>query len=157
MNPSMNPKRKPAFLIVAIVFVMFGVIGLFRFNAQSEAEPAADAGPTVYFIAPHDGNTVTSPVHVVFGLKGMGVAPAGVDKANTGHHHLLIDRPPLSGDELHESMPADEHLKHFGGGQTETELELTPGTHTLQLVVGDMNHIPLDPPVMSDVITITVK
>ncbi|GAB4298009.1 MAG: DUF4399 domain-containing protein [Roseovarius sp.] len=132
------------------------------------AAPPAQAGQTaapqdarVYFIAPHDGDTVTSPVHVVFGLSGMGVAPAGTDKANTGHHHLLIDRPPLGqgpdgAAELDDPLPSDAHHRHFGGGQTETMLELPPGRHTLQLVLGDMNHIPHNPPVVSEVITITV-
>lgn len=108
----------------------------------------------VYIISPADGTEVSSPVTVVFGLKGMGVAPAGTDKANTGHHHLLIDTdlPPLD-----ENIPADEHHMHFGGGQTQVTLKLSPGKHTLQLLLGDMNHIPHDPAVYSKKITITVK
>lgn len=108
----------------------------------------------VYIISPADGAEVSSPVTVVFGLKGMGVAPAGTGKANTGHHHLLIDTdlPPLD-----ENIPADENHVHFGGGQTEVTLELKPGSHTLQLLLGDMNHIPHDPAVYSKKITITVK
>jgi hypothetical protein len=95
---------------------------------------------------------------VRFGLSGMGVAPAGVeDKANTGHHHLIIDAPAPSGEALNEPIPADDHHKHFGGGQTETSVELAPGSHTLQLVLGDWSHIPHNPPVMSEKITITVK
>jgi hypothetical protein len=92
---------------------------------------------------------------VVFGLKGMGVAPAGMEKANTGHHHLLIDleAPPA----LDKPLPADEQHKHFGGGQTEVTIELTPGQHTLQLLLADHNHIPHDPPVMSEVIRIVVE
>jgi len=121
-------------------------------------ETPAPAGAEVYFISPQDGETVSSPVTVRFGLKGMGVAPAGVeDKANTGHHHLLIDTDALSGAALDEPIPADDHHKHFGGGQTETAIELAPGTHTLQLVLGDWSHIPHNPPVMSQKITITVK
>jgi len=121
-------------------------------------ETPAPAGAEVYFISPQDGETVSSPVTVRFGLKGMGVAPAGVeDKANTGHHHLLIDTDALSGPALDEPIPADDHHKHFGGGQTETTIELAPGTHTLQLVLGDWSHIPHNPPVMSQIITITVK
>jgi len=121
-------------------------------------ETPAPAGAELYFISPQDGATVASPVTVRFGLKGMGVAPAGVeDKANTGHHHLLIDTDELSGEALNEPIPADDHHKHFGGGQTETAIELAPGTHTLQLVLGDWSHIPHNPPVMSQKITVTVK
>ena len=115
----------------------------------------APPGAVVYFITPADGETVANPVTVRFGLKGMGVAPAGVEKANTGHHHLLIDvadLPPLD-----EPIPADDQHRHFGGGQTEVTLDLPPGTHTLQLLLGDQNHIPFDPPVVSDQITITVR
>jgi hypothetical protein len=120
-------------------------------------ETPAPPGAEVYFIAPQDGATVTSPVKVVFGLKGMGVAPAGTEKENTGHHHLLIDADTPAGDALNEPLPSDDHHKHFGGGQTETTVELAPGTHTLQLVLGDWSHIPHNPPVMSQKITVTVK
>lgn len=117
------------------------------------ATPAPE-GAAVYFIEPADGVEVTSPVTVKFGLKGMGVAPAGVEKAATGHHHLIIDAdPPPAG----QPVPSDDHYRHFGGGQTEVSLDLTPGTHTLQLIMGDMAHIPHDPPVMSERITITVQ
>ena len=124
-------------------------------------ETAAPEGASVYFVNLKDGDTATSPVKIVFGLSGMGVAPAGVEKQHTGHHHLLIDRPPLGEgpdgeDELLYSLPADENHMHFGGGQTEVVIELAPGAHTLQLVMGDMNHIPHDPPVVSEVITIRV-
>jgi hypothetical protein len=113
------------------------------------------AGAEVYFITPADGETVTDPVTVRFGLKGMGVAPAGIDKPNTGHHHLLIDAPDLP--PLDEPIPADDHHKHFGGGQTETTLDLPLGIHTLQLLLADQNHISFDPPIVSEKITITVK
>jgi len=121
---------------------------------------AADAGhwpkdAEVYFISPHNGATVKNPVVVRFGLKGLGVAPAGVKFENTGHHHLLIDTD-LPAD--HEApLPVTDHIKHFGKGQTETSLTLAPGKHTLQLVVGDENHIPHDPPLVSKKITITVQ
>ncbi len=111
-------------------------------------------GATLYFIAPADGATVSNPVVVRFGLKGMGVAPAGVEKKHTGHHHLIIDAPlPILG----EPIPKDDHYRHFGGGQTETSVTLSPGTHTLQLLLGDHNHIPHEPVVQSKKITITVK
>ena len=118
------------------------------------ARSPAPEGTELYFISPRDGETVASPVTVRFGLKGMGVAPAGFQKDATGHHHLLIDTaaPPLD-----QPVPTDEHHKHFGAGQTETVITLPPGKHTLQLLLGDFAHIPHEPPVMSEQITITVK
>ena len=124
------------------------------------AEPAAmprspsPAGAVLYFISPADGAQVTSPVNVVFGLQGAGVAPAGIDLPNTGHHHLLVDTE-LANESL--PVPADEQHIHFGLGQTETTVELAPGEHTLQLVLGDHLHIPHDPPLMSERITVTVQ
>ena len=114
-------------------------------------------GAKVYFVTPQDGETVTSPVTVIFGLKGLGVAPAGVEKVKTGHHHLLIDTPMLAGEDLTYSIPADDNHKHFGGGQTETTIELSPGRHTLQLLMGDANHVPHDPPLAAKRITVIVK
>ena len=108
----------------------------------------------VYFITPSDGETLTSPVVVRFGLGGMGVAPAGVAKADTGHHHLIIDADLPPGD---LPVPKSDHYRHFGNGQTEVSLELEPGEHTLQLILGDHLHIPHDPPVVSEKISITVK
>jgi hypothetical protein len=113
------------------------------------------AGASAYIISPADGETVKSPLKVRFGLSGMGVAPAGIEKPNTGHHHLLIDlddAPPMS-----KPLPSDANRRHFGGGQTEVTLELPAGKHTLQLLLGDQNHVPHDPPVMSQQITITVE
>lgn len=107
----------------------------------------------LYFITPRDGDRVSSPVTVRFGLAGMGVSPAGVAKAGTGHHHLIIDAE-LPRTDL--PVPGDANHRHFGAGQTEVELELEPGEHTLQLLLGDHDHIPHDPPVVSRRITITV-
>lgn len=123
--------------------------------AEGVPSHKAPEGAEVYIISPADGAHVSSPFVVKFGLKGMGVAPAGVDKPDTGHHHLLIDvdKMPAAG----QPIPADEQHVHFGGGQTETELTLSPGTHTLQLELGDMNHVPFDPPVVSKKITIHVE
>ncbi|GAB4350418.1 MAG: DUF4399 domain-containing protein [Immundisolibacter sp.] len=120
----------------------------------ASARTPAPADAELYFITPTDGTTVTSPVTVRFGLKGMGVAPAGVQKDATGHHHLLIDTdlPPLD-----RPVPNDEHHRHFGAGQTEAVIDLPPGKHTLQLLLGDFAHIPHQPPVMSPKITITVE
>ena len=111
-------------------------------------------GAQVYFINLTDGATVSSPVLVQFGLKNAGVAPAGTQVANTGHHHLLIDGPQV---DFTQPLPASDTVKHFGGGQTETSLALKPGKHTLQLVFGDWKHQPFNPSVNSAKITITVK
>ena len=120
------------------------------------AQTPSPANAKVYFINLKDGDTVNSPFLVQFGLSGMGVAPAGVEKPNTGHHHLLIDAA-LTAEQMKEPIPADSNHVHFGGGQTETMVTLPPGTHTLQLVLGDWTHIPFAPPVMSEPITITVR
>ena len=123
---------------------------------QAGETPSPD-GAAVYFINLKDGDTVSSPVLIQFGLKGMGVQPAGVEgKPNTGHHHLIINET-IEGEELDYPIPSDDNHRHFGGGQTEAVFDLPSGTHVLQLVVGDMNHIPHDPPVMSDRITVTIK
>ena len=119
------------------------------------ARTPAPEGARVYIISPTHGEVVSSPVTVRFGLEGMGVAPAGVDRDKTGHHHLLIDVADLPA--LDRPLPADAHHKHFGGGQTETSVTLSPGEHTLQLIMGDKNHIPHTPPVISEKITIVVK
>jgi len=111
-------------------------------------------GAEVYFITPTDGATVKSPVTVQFGLKGMGVAPAGVKFENTGHHHLLVDTDVPA--DLNAPLPTTDQVRHFGKGQTETTVDLPPGTHTLQLLLGDQNHTPHNPPVVSKKITITV-
>lgn len=126
-------------------------------TAASPALPThkAPADARAYIISPADGATVGRDVTVRFGLAGMGVAPAGVGKKDTGHHHLLIDVATLPS--AGQPIPNDEHHKHFGGGQTETVLHLAPGTHTLQLELGDANHVPFDPPVTSKKITIHVK
>lgn len=115
----------------------------------------APEGAKVYFIEPANGATVDKTFTVKFGLKGMGVAPAGVDAPATGHHHLLIDLDQEPA--MNMPLPMTDNLKHFGKGQTETEVTLPPGKHTLQLLVGDKNHVPLDPPVISEKITVTVK
>lgn len=112
------------------------------------------AGARVFFVSPADGSTVSSPVHVEFGIEGMTVVAAGVNEADSGHHHLLIDTglpdPGLP-------IPKDENHMHFGDGSTATELNLAPGSHTLQLLLGDHLHIPHEPPVMSTVITVFVE
>lgn len=115
----------------------------------------APSGAEVYIISPADGATVGPDVTVRFGLKGMGVAPAGVAKEHTGHHHLLVDVKALPA--AGQPIPNDATHIHFGGGQTQTTLKLAPGTHTLQLELGDQNHVPFEPALVSKKITITVK
>lgn len=114
----------------------------------------APTGASVYIISPADGEHVASPVKIQFGLKGMGVAPSGVDKPGTGHHHLLVDVDDLPA--AGQPIPSDAQHIHFGGGQTQTTLKLSPGEHTLQLELGDMNHVPFNPQVISSKITIYV-
>lgn len=117
-------------------------------------DTAQSSKARVFFVEPKDGATVKSPFKVVFGLDGMDVAPAGSDKPNSGHHHLLID---VSLEDYASAIPSDENHRHFGKGQTETELELAPGQHTLQLILGDKNHVPHNPAIESEVISITVE
>lgn len=124
----------------------------FVFAQQMEKSPAAD-GAQVYIVSPVNGATVSTTFDVVFGLQGMGVAPAGVTVNNTGHHHLLVDAAELP--DL--NMPLGANVTHFGAGQTQTTLTLTPGEHTLQLILGDHMHIPHNPAVVSEQITITVR
>jgi hypothetical protein len=124
--------------------------------AVAQDRSAAPAAPEVYIISPSNGATVTSPVTVRFGLKGMGVAPAGVKFDNTGHHHLLVDTD-LSQVKLDAPLPATDKILHFGKGQTETAVTLAPGKHTLELLFADYLHVPFDPPLHSKKITITVK
>jgi uncharacterized protein DUF4399 len=108
----------------------------------------------LYFISPRDGAHIKGAFWCRFGLRGMGVTHAGDSFPNSGHHHLLVDATqPL---DLHEPIPADKTHLHFGAGQTEARIELPHGRHTLQLVLGDANHIPFDPPVISKKITVTI-
>ena len=122
--------------------------------AFAQDRTPAPEGAEVYIVSPQDGATLSSPVTVVFGLRGMGVAPAGTEKDKTGHHHLIVDADLPA---LDEPIPSDDNHRHFGGGQTEVVVELAPGTHTLQLLLADHNHIPHDPPIQSGQITITVE
>lgn len=123
--------------------------------ANSFPVTPAPEGAEVYIISPQDGDQVTSPFTVKFGLKGMGIAPAGIEKASTGHHHLLINVKELPAAGL--PITADKKHLHFGGGQTEAEVTLEKGTHTLQLDLADHNHVPFEPSLVSEKITITVK
>lgn len=120
----------------------------------SSAAPFQGSGPRLFVANLVDGQTVSSPVRVAFGLQGYGVAPAGVTMPNTGHHHLFIDTVDVTPG---APIPASPNHVHFGGGQTETVVELEPGSHTLMLVLGDHNHVPFSPSIQSEPITITVE
>ena len=122
--------------------------------AQERTAPAPNA--EVYIISPQNGAAVHGPVTVRFGLKGMGIAPAGVKFENTGHHHLIVDTE-FSELKLGAPLPATDKILHFGKGQTETTLTLPPGKHTLELVFADYVHMSFDPPLHSKKITITVE
>ena len=131
-------------------------IALYGFSAfAQDLSSPAPADADLYFIEPADGATVGPSVVVKFGLSGMGIAPAGIEKTNTGHHHLLIDHEGEI--TLNQPLPANDVVRHFGGGQTETTVVLSVGEHRLRLVLGNHLHVPHDPPVMSDEITITVE
>jgi Domain of unknown function (DUF4399) len=133
--------------------VMSVLLALACSAALADQAPAP-AGAAVYIIQPAAGARVKSPVTVVFGLTGMGIAPAGVKFDHTGHHHLLVDTE-LPAD-LTQPLPVSDHLRHFGKGQSETTLDLPPGKHTLQLLFADFTHTPFTPNVASKKITITV-
>lgn len=137
-------------ILAATALIVFGLSGL---SAQDDFTTPSNPDTELYFISPADGATIKGPVTVKFGLKGMGVAPAGVEKEGTGHHHLLVNVPLP---ELEYNIVMDENHLHFGGGQTETTLDLPPGRHTLQLLLGDQNHLPHKPAVYSIQISITV-
>jgi hypothetical protein len=136
--------------------MLLTILTLISTAALPQERTAAAPGAEVYFISPKDGAKISGPVSVKFGLKGMGIAPAGVKFENTGHHHLLIDTD-LAEVKLDQTLPATDKIKHFGKGQTETILELTPGKHTLQLIFADYLHVPVNPPLTSKQITITVR
>jgi Domain of unknown function (DUF4399) len=130
--------------------------GLLATLALAQDRAAAPAGAEVYIIAPQDGAKIHGPVTVRFGLKGMGIAPAGVKFDNTGHHHLLVDTD-LAEVKLDAPLPATDKIVHFGKGQTETVLTLAPGKHTLELLLADYQHVSFEPPLHSKKITITVN
>lgn len=152
----MNMRNALTAILATAVAAVAGLGGAAAASADEHELPRFEApkDAKLYIIEPKDGAKLKSPVRVVFGLRGMGVAPAGVNLPDTGHHHLVIDAPLPDAD---MPVPATENYVHFGKGQTETSVELAPGKHTLQLILGDMNHIPHKPPVTSKKITITVK
>jgi hypothetical protein len=140
--------------VVAMLFVAFASCGVVFAQGQRTGGPTPSGpGAEVYFIDLKDGMTVPAKLKIYFGLRNMGVAPAGSERENSGHHHLLVDTevPPLD-----QPIPNDFNHLHFGAGQTETEITLKPGAHTLQLLMGDKDHIPHTPPVMSPLIRVRV-
>ena len=138
------------FNILSFLLSVFFLMPLSAVEKSSSPDKAM-----LYIISPQDGDTVSSPVKVIFGLNGMGVAPAGIKMKNTGHHHLLIDLADLP--HINFPIPSDEHHRHFGKGQTEALIELNKGVHTLQLMLGDHMHIPHEPPIISKKIRIKVN
>jgi hypothetical protein len=136
------------------MFVVTAALALAATVVWAQDRTPSPAGAEVYIISPKDGAKVSSPFVVQFGLKGMGIAPAGVKIDNTGHHHLLIDTDAPA--DLNAPLPSSDKVMHFGKGQTQTTLTLPPGKHTLQLLLGDNGHVPHNPPVISKKITVTV-
>ena len=136
-------------VIVAAATMALGTVAV-----AAERTPAPE-GAAVAIMQPANGVTLTGRVTVYLGLSGMGIAPAGVEWDNTGHHHLLIDMDEFS--TYDEAIPFDDNHRHFGGGQTQVTLDLPAGERTLQLVLADWQHLPHDPPIVSERITITVE
>lgn len=136
-------------IVAALLTGLFATVLI----AQTLPVTPAPEGAKVMIISPSDGDIVDREFVVIFGLEGMGIAPAGIDVEGTGHHHLLVDQDELPP----EGKPMGNPPLHFGGGQTQTTLTLEPGTHTLQLIMGDKLHVPHNPPIVSERITITVK
>ncbi len=137
----------------AAAFLIAGALAL---PALALDRTPAPEGAQAYIVSPAEGSTISNPVTVVFGLEGIGVAPAGVDAENTGHHHLLVNTDPATIDYA-GPLPATDQIIHFGGGQTQVTLELPAGTHELRLLLGDQNHIPHEPPILSEPVTVTVE
>ncbi len=137
-------------VLAMVLLLMFSALQA----AEIERSPSSE-GASVGFSNLEDGDVVPPDFTVVFSISGMGIAPAGVQIDNTGHHHLLIDVAELP--DLGMPLPATDNIIHFGKGQTETRLSLSEGQHTLQLVLADYRHIPHEPPVVSEVITVTVS
>jgi hypothetical protein len=162
----MTTTRSLPLAAVFLALVLLGACAQEQAEPAAASEPAAEPVPTslprtpspegasVFFIIPADGDTVPNPIRVEFGVAGMSIVAAGMNEAHSGHHHLLIDTDPP---DMGLPIPADAHHVHFGDASTSTELTLAPGTHTLRLLLGDHLHIPHNPPIMSEPISITVE
>ena len=138
---------------IILLMLLFFLVSV---SSADQMISKAPASAKVYFISPAEGDVVSSPVTVRFGLKGMGVAPAGTQREHTGHHHLLINID-IENVNMTQPLPASEQIVHFGGGQTEAQIELPAGHHSLQLLLGNYAHVPHDKPVLSEKIHITVE
>jgi hypothetical protein len=144
----MSRSPHPVFAASLLAVVLAGM------PSVSEPTPAPQ-NAEVYIIWPPDGQVISGgKFWVRMGLRGMGVCPKGVERANCGHHHLVVDSelPPLD-----KEIPSDREHMHFGAGETDARVELPPGKHTLQLLLGDSKHVPFDPPVYSKKITVIVR
>ena len=151
-----RPKVIPLIVSIVILLIFDAILTCDLVSAQqgrTGGPTPSPEGAVVYFVGLNDGATLPTKMTIHFGLHDMGVAPAGLDRANSGHHHLLIDTELPA---LDRPIPSDFNHLHFGAGQTETEITLKPGTHTFQLLLGDKDHIPHSPPLMSPRITVTV-
>lgn len=145
--------RGPRIPSAALMFLALAAAAGSAYGQTKGGPTSAPAGAAVYFVDVKDGQTLPAKSRIHFGLRNMGVAPAGLDRPNAGHHHLIIDTPTPA---LNQPIPNDFNHLHFGAGQTGAEVSLGPGKHTLQLIVGDKDHIPHNPPIMSEIITVTV-
>lgn len=145
---------KQTILSALTVFSFLTIQAQAPVQAGEDFRSPSPNGAAASILSPAQGAEIEGPVTVIFSLKGMEIAPAGVEKEHTGHHHLLINRDLPA---LDEPLATDDTLIHFGGGQTQTTLDLAPGTYSLQLILGDHNHIPHNPPVISQPVTIRVR
>ena len=142
-------------IVFSVAFALLLITS--QIGYASELISKSPQGAKVYFIEPVDGQTLSGEITVKFGLSGMGVAPAGIDVDNTGHHHLLINLADDQLPDMTQTLPSNDNVKHFGKGQTQTTIQLEPGEYTLQLLLGNYLHIPHDPPVMSEKISVIVN
>ena len=150
--------KKVMLPLFACLVIAGGAIAEDKKDELAAIRSDSPKGAKSYIVQPRDGKTVKKKFKVIFGLRGMGIAPAGINMPDTGHHHLLVDVDAKDYD-MSTVLPGDQmdKVKHFGKGQTETMLELAPGKHTLQLVFANFLHIPHNPPVVSEKITIVVE
>ncbi|MEQ8442318.1 MAG: DUF4399 domain-containing protein [Alphaproteobacteria bacterium] len=142
--------------MIRSICVASAMLAMFAIGTAAQARSPAPEGARVFFVNIADGDTVSSPFTVQFGTEGIQIAPANVMLPGSGHHHLYINTP-LSPQDIEYSIPSDDRHIHYGAGQTEAQIWLPAGTHSLQLVMGDGGHVPHDPPIVSEIITITVE
>lgn len=136
-------------------YIIILTISFLTSPVTADDQHYSDSNVKLFFITPQDGEILTSPFIAKFGITGMSIAPAGIDKPMSGHHHLLIDLDKLP--DMNNPIPADKNHLHFGQGQTQASINLPSGKHTLQLLLGNYLHIPHRPPLLSERIEITVK